>query len=98
MTSTHTKLSDIERDWEVIKSIAAIVIDACSMHMINMAGDDQLEENNGAAVDSDGELGDSPIRRGNKTMKMPLAGKIWCRKAVVHPACQSIPVQEQQVI
>ena len=97
MTSTHTKLTDIERDWEVIKSTATMVIDACSMHKTNMAGDDQLEENEVAAADAGEELA-SPTLRGNKTLKMPLAGKIWCRKSVVHPACQAIPIQEQKVI
>ena len=90
-------MSDIERDWEVIKSTATVVIDACSMHMTNMAGDDQLEENNGAAVEGEEELV-SPIHHSSKTTKMPLAGKKWCRKSVVHPACQAIPFKEQKVI
>ncbi|XP_046457976.1 histidine decarboxylase-like [Daphnia pulex] len=74
VTSSHTKLTDIERDWEIIKSIAAIVIDAChSHHATNMAGDDQLEENGHS---SGQETGDDEAVAGvprSKTNKMPLA-------------------------
>lgn len=75
---------DIERDWEIIKSIAAIVIDAChSHHATNMAGDDQLEENGHS---SGQETGDDEAVAGvprSKTNKMPLAGKIWPLEVVV---------------
>lgn len=84
VTSSHTKLTDIERDWEIIKSIAAIVIDAChSHHATNMAGDDQLEENGHS---SGQETGDDEAVAGvprSKTNKMPLAGKIWPLEVVV---------------
>lgn len=84
VTSSHTKLSDIQRDWEIIKSIAAIVIDACySNHAINMAGDDQLEENGHS---SGQETGDDEATAGlprSKTTKIPLAGKIWPREVMV---------------
>ena len=77
-------MTDIDRDWEIIKSIAAIVIDAChSNHAINMAGDDQLEENGHS---SGQETGDDEAVAGvprSKTNKMPLAGKIWPLEVVV---------------
>lgn len=76
MTSSHTKLSDIQRDWEIIKTIAAIVIDACyPSHAINMAGDDQLEENGHSSGQETGD-DEAAIPR-NKTNKIPLAGKVW---------------------
>lgn len=85
MTSAHTKLSDIQRDWEIIKAIAAIVIDACyPSHAINMAGDDQLEENGHSSGQETGddETATAGIPR-NKTNKIPLAGKIWPIEVVV---------------
>ena len=71
VTSSHTKLADIERDWEVIKSIATIIIDTCNDHMTNMAGDDQLED------EPVGEAGEEPSGLVSpKTRRMPLGGKM----------------------
>lgn len=81
VTSSHTKLSVIERDWDVIKSIAGVIIDACADHMINMAGDDQLEEN-GADDDAEAAFAAAAAAAANrddaairpKTKRVLLAG------------------------
>lgn len=70
VTSSHTTLADIERDWDVIATTATIVLAACSTHMINMAGDDQLEKN-GVSDATDEPQEEKDIKQ--KTMKMPLA-------------------------
>ena len=84
VTSSHTTLADIERDWDVIATTATIVLAACSTHMINMAGDDQLEKN-GVSDATDEPQEEKDIKQ--KTMKMPLAGKIMCRKNASHTSC-----------
>lgn len=72
VTSAHTKLSDIERDWEVILSIATMIIEAVASQTTNMAGDDQLEEN-GVEPGEEVAGADAEPRR---TKKMPLAGNL----------------------
>ena len=84
VTSSHTTLADIERDWDVIATTATIVLAACSSHMINLAGDDQLEKN-GVNDAADAAEEEQDIKQ--KTMKMPLAGKIMCRKNASHTSC-----------
>jgi len=79
VTSSHTKLSDIERDWEVIKSIATLIINTCNEHMMNtMAGDDQLEEgeNGLPGVGDEGKDQAGLLVSPNKTRRMPLGGKV----------------------
>lgn len=73
VTSAHTKLTDIQRDWEVIKSIAAIVIDSCAAQLNTMAGDDQLEEEENGPLLGDNPNDEEGVPR--RTTRMPLAGK-----------------------
>ena len=88
VTSSHTTLADIERDWDVISTTATIVMGACSTHMINMAGDDQLEKNGLTGTTGAGDQPEEDKDIKQKTMKMPLAGKIMCRKnACEHTSC-----------
>ena len=45
VTSSHTTLADIERDWRIIGATAGVIIALCPVHTgPAMAGDDQLEE------------------------------------------------------
>ena len=61
-----------------------MVIETCyPNHAINMAGDDQLEENGHTSGQDGGEDEASAGVTRSKTTKIPLAGKIWPLELIV---------------
>ena len=101
VTSSHTTMADIERDWQVITDTAAIVMALGPVELgLTMAGDDQLEDSvpsSASGTDNEeAEISDedqvpmtadkeTPVTK-PLTRKMPLAGTF----NVCHPFDQDV--------